>query len=337
MRRPPSAARAPVRDEPPTVRGWWPSRGVDPPARSRSPPRRALGRGERPHGRRVNALSAALHTEVAVALSQLPRTLTVDGSPWGRRSAPATTSGPPRGARCSARDQLGPARLGSRRAGGLARGGSHLLRPRSVRDRGRGPTTPSGRRHLCRSARGPSPRTAGTCLGCMRGRPSAAQLEAAIHGLTEVRRLVSDGGREAFDASEDRVRRTSPFLVDRCSPGAPAALARGQARAWRYPPVGWWRAWPWQVCPRSPFASRGGVGCSGDLQLGWRSSSWLPVPALWATSCTNRLGRIHPSASRACPTPRVRRGSSQMELRRKSAYRLPTSPGQTPRALPDRS
>lgn len=34
----------------------------------------------------------------------------------------------------------------------------------------------------------------------------AAQLAAAIDGLGEVRRLVSDGGRAAFDASEDRTR-----------------------------------------------------------------------------------------------------------------------------------
>ena len=34
----------------------------------------------------------------------------------------------------------------------------------------------------------------------------AAQLDAAIHGLHEIRRLVSDGGRDAFDASQDRTR-----------------------------------------------------------------------------------------------------------------------------------
>lgn len=34
----------------------------------------------------------------------------------------------------------------------------------------------------------------------------AAQLDAAIHGLQEVRRIVAEGGREAFDASEDRGR-----------------------------------------------------------------------------------------------------------------------------------
>ena len=34
----------------------------------------------------------------------------------------------------------------------------------------------------------------------------AAQLGAAIHGLHEIRRLVSDGGRDAFDASQDRTR-----------------------------------------------------------------------------------------------------------------------------------
>ncbi len=34
----------------------------------------------------------------------------------------------------------------------------------------------------------------------------AAQLDAAIHGLQEVRRVVAEGGREAFDASEDRNR-----------------------------------------------------------------------------------------------------------------------------------
>ena len=34
----------------------------------------------------------------------------------------------------------------------------------------------------------------------------AAQLDAANHGLQEIRRVVSEGGREAFDASEDRSR-----------------------------------------------------------------------------------------------------------------------------------
>ena len=34
----------------------------------------------------------------------------------------------------------------------------------------------------------------------------AAQLDAAIHGLEEVRRIVSEGGRATFDASEDRSR-----------------------------------------------------------------------------------------------------------------------------------
>ncbi len=34
----------------------------------------------------------------------------------------------------------------------------------------------------------------------------AAQLDAAIHGAEEVRRVVSEGGRAAFDASEDRSR-----------------------------------------------------------------------------------------------------------------------------------
>ncbi len=34
----------------------------------------------------------------------------------------------------------------------------------------------------------------------------AAQLGAAIHGLHEIRRLVSDGGRDSFDASQDRTR-----------------------------------------------------------------------------------------------------------------------------------
>ena len=34
----------------------------------------------------------------------------------------------------------------------------------------------------------------------------AAQLDAALHGLQEVRRVVSEGGRAAFDASEDRSR-----------------------------------------------------------------------------------------------------------------------------------
>ena len=34
----------------------------------------------------------------------------------------------------------------------------------------------------------------------------AAQLDAAIHGLQEIRRIVCEGGREAFDASDDRSR-----------------------------------------------------------------------------------------------------------------------------------
>lgn len=34
----------------------------------------------------------------------------------------------------------------------------------------------------------------------------AAQLDAATHGLHNIRRLVSEGGRDAFDASEDRTR-----------------------------------------------------------------------------------------------------------------------------------
>lgn len=34
----------------------------------------------------------------------------------------------------------------------------------------------------------------------------AAQLDAAIHGLGEVRRVVSEGGRATFDSSEDRSR-----------------------------------------------------------------------------------------------------------------------------------
>jgi uncharacterized protein with HEPN domain len=34
----------------------------------------------------------------------------------------------------------------------------------------------------------------------------ATQLDAALHGLQEVRRVVAEGGREAFDASEDRNR-----------------------------------------------------------------------------------------------------------------------------------
>lgn len=34
----------------------------------------------------------------------------------------------------------------------------------------------------------------------------AAQLDAATHGLHNIRRLVSEGERDAFDASEDRTR-----------------------------------------------------------------------------------------------------------------------------------
>ncbi len=34
----------------------------------------------------------------------------------------------------------------------------------------------------------------------------AAQLDAAVYGLHEVRQIVSQGGRAAFDASEDRTR-----------------------------------------------------------------------------------------------------------------------------------
>ena len=34
----------------------------------------------------------------------------------------------------------------------------------------------------------------------------ATQLDAALHGLQAVRRVVAEGGREAFDASEDRNR-----------------------------------------------------------------------------------------------------------------------------------
>ncbi len=33
-----------------------------------------------------------------------------------------------------------------------------------------------------------------------------AQLDAAIHGFQEVRRVVSEGGRGAFDAGQDRSR-----------------------------------------------------------------------------------------------------------------------------------
>ena len=68
----------------------------------------------------------------------------------------------------------------------------------------------------------------------------ATQFDAAIYGLHDIRLLVSDGGRGAFDASEDKldldllcetsVRETPRVVAHPGSPARPAGIGLG-ARA----------------------------------------------------------------------------------------------------------